>query len=406
MLGRRRGEHLEAALLERGVVRDHRLGRREHRGERRCAAGARVAGASREPRVVLDRAVGACEVDAPLHGDVLVRVAAVPRRDAERDRLEVEVGDRRSQRVERGAERRLDDERARLHGAPLPLLHGGELEPRGQVVERLVPVGEELREARRPDGMKRRDVVLGERGPASPHERARVGRVAVRSGLDLGQGAAQHRELTARLARHVADERLDVVGDVGAVEEVREVGEGAPCVEVHQLDPIDGEPRAAQDVGLHGGVGQVLLLDAHGRLHLGQRGAAAAAQREDVDGDEDVVLEERRLVEHARAVVERPPRLRDALAGTGVRSVDEHPSGDVISRCLAHARAGVERRLKLRPHGELGRARLVGLPPEALVALEPGDELRLGETRMAGHPDLVPEGAAGRTAGRTKYVPV
>ena len=69
-----------------------------------------------------------------------------------------------------------------------------------------------------------------------------------------------HRQLPLHLARDGRQVRLHVAGDTGSREEVRQVGVSTLRVQVHQLGPHDGEPRAADDVGLHGGVGDVVGL--------------------------------------------------------------------------------------------------------------------------------------------------
>jgi hypothetical protein len=61
------------------------------------------------------------------------------------------------------------------------------------------------------------------------------------------------------------------------------------AVEVHELDAGDREAGSFDDVGLHGGVGDVLRLDLGGGLDLGEH-PAVAFFREGVYPDEDPVF--------------------------------------------------------------------------------------------------------------------
>jgi len=77
---------------------------------------------------------------------------------------------------------------------------------------------------------------------------------------------------------------------------------------VHELDAGDSEACSFDDVGLHGGVGDVLRLDLGGGLDLGDD-PGVTFFGEGVDGDEDAVFEEAGFEDDGGAVVEGLARL-------------------------------------------------------------------------------------------------
>ena len=93
-----------------------------------------------------------------------------------------------------------------------------------QVVDGLVPIGDERLSALA-DPVEGGDVVLGEHGPAARHERAVVGIGAVRAGRDIREGPLDRRAEPLDLGGDAGEERLGLVRNVGAGEEILEVRE-------------------------------------------------------------------------------------------------------------------------------------------------------------------------------------
>ena len=191
----------------------------------------------------------------------------------------------------------------------LPGRGTGEAHVGGEVVDGLVPVGDEGLGALS-DAVERRDVVLGENGPAAGHERALVGVGAVRAGLHVGEGALDRVAEPLNLGGNAREERLGLSGHVGPGEEVRQVGEGALRVQMHEVGALHVEAGGTEDVELDCDVGVVGLLHLGGGLHLDEVPAAAPAL-EHVDRDEDAVGEEGGLEDGRGAVGDGAPGLLD-----------------------------------------------------------------------------------------------
>ncbi len=128
---------------------------------------------------------------------------------------------------------------------------------------------------------------------------------------------------------------------------------------------------------LDGHVGQVRLLHARGRLHLGGAEAPVGPTLQDIDRHVHGIGAKARLVDHRGARGERRPRgLEPRLVGV-VGQVDQHAARHVLARHLAHPPATRERRLPHRIGHELGRPRLMHPPPQLLRALQPGQDAGL-----------------------------
>ncbi len=214
--------------------------------------------------------------------------------------------------------------------------------------------------------------------PAAGHERALVGLAAMLADLHFGEIFGEHAQLLGDPAGQAGLRRLGLRGDVPSNEQVGQVGIDARAVEVHHLDANDLEPASPQDVQLDGHVGEMLVLEPGGRLHLDQA-ETAGLPLQDVDRGVHAVREERRLVEDRHVPVEQLPRHRGPIAERVVRKIHELASRHVGPGHLPHPRALIEDRLLREVGDELGRVGLVHLPPQQLVALESGREPGLGE---------------------------
>ena len=222
------------------------------------------------------------------------------------------------------------------------------------------------------------DGVRGRGVCAAPEERAVVGRGAVGARLDVGERAFEHPQLGACFGGDAAAVLPDGGGDISACEEWALVGVTVLGVEVHELDACDGEARLFDDVGLDCGVGEVLRLHTAARLDLGDD-PGAALFGEGVDGDEDVVFEERRFEDGGVAAREGLSRARDGLLGVAVVELDECGVRELLAGAVADSLAGVEAGLEGWVGGELGGLGVVDLPPELAVALEARGEAGFGE---------------------------
>jgi hypothetical protein len=123
----------------------------------------------------------------------------------------------------------------------------------------------------------------------------------VRADRDVGQRAGEHRPQFLDLSGDRVHDVVDLPRDVGAREQVGEVGRGARGVQVHDLDARDRVAGARDDIGLQRGVVDVDVLRLRRRLDLDQPEARVGAL-EHVDRDVHAVVHERRLVEDVRAV--------------------------------------------------------------------------------------------------------
>ena len=97
--------------------------------------------------------------------------------------------------------------------------------------------------------------MIGILRPAALHEWALVGLVALTADCDIRQGAAQHLELRIQLPTDFADQWLHGLGHVGLLEEVRQVGEVAFLIEVHDVHTVDPDATLLENVDLHRCVG-------------------------------------------------------------------------------------------------------------------------------------------------------
>ncbi len=79
-------------------------------------------------------------MDAELHRHLVVGTASVPDREGEVDRLEIEIGQRPLEPLERRRQTGLDDEAAGAYRPALPFLDGGEILVLGEVGDRLVSI--------------------------------------------------------------------------------------------------------------------------------------------------------------------------------------------------------------------------------------------------------------------------
>ena len=216
-------------------------------------------------------------------------------------------------------------------------------------------------------------MVLGHLGPAPLAEGTRVRRLAVGTNGHLGHGPVQHPQLRARFAGHGGQHGLDLTSDVRAHEQLTQIGEPALAVEVHDLDVLDGQPRAAQHVRLNRAIRQMLRLHAGGGLHLDDRPGRADAL-EHIHRHEDVVHEERRLEDGRSPGREYRLRPGDAAGKVAVMPVDKHAPGELLPRSGAYEMALIEDGLLGRIGSKFRSVRLVHTPPQLFVTLAAADE--------------------------------
>src|SRR5216110_932259 len=143
-----------------------------------------------------------------------------PARDRKAHRLEIEKRERRHELSERLRERRLHHHPPRLHRLHLTRVDHRQLQVRGQVVDRRVPVGFELERSLALDAVQFADVVIGELGPAALDEWTVVRRRAMLADGHVGQRPFEHPLLCRELVRHADQRRLDQRGDVLTHEQV------------------------------------------------------------------------------------------------------------------------------------------------------------------------------------------
>jgi hypothetical protein len=166
--------------------------------------------------------------------------------------------------------------------------------------------------------------VLRLRPGASILKRALVRRAAVWPHRHDRQRPTENGELLPDAPWDRGEHLRHAGGHVGSDEQVREVRVPARAVQVHDLDRVHGQTRSLQDVGLHGDVGDVLVLHPRGRLDLDEAPARALAQQ-DVHRDEDIVGDECRLVEDARAASDGLARRVDAPVVIGDQGAAREP---------------------------------------------------------------------------------
>ena len=209
--------------------------------------------------------------------------------------------------------------------------------------------------------------------------------MALRTGRDDRDRQVEHHLLRLHLRRDRRQQGLDLRGDVGPREEVREVGEFAGAVEMHQFDARHRHARFAHHPGLYGCVGYMLLLDGSGGLHLDQN-PAAVFLHEDIDRSEQPLVFEGRFVENRLTTLERCCRIRDcALLLTAIKG---HPvaAGDMATGFVPHAVPAREDGTLQRRRLEFRRLRVMAPPPQVFVALQPVGEATLRECGGARHP--------------------
>src|SRR5215472_3965773 len=376
------GHALDAPALEARVVGGdgaRRLaGREQPLGER----GARVRRPRGEPLVVTDTAVGILNMTAELHRHGVVGMAAVPHGNRQGERFEVEKGHRRLELLQGGAQALLHDHAARLHGASLAILDGLERHVVGQIVNARVPLL--LEEERAPPrGVERAHVMRRTHGPAPREERALIRRAAVLADAHIGPRSREHRTLLVEEARHRLPRGTRRFRHLAAYEEIAQVGMGARAIEVHDLESLHVHSGAVEHVRLQRDVGQMLLLDPRGALHL-HDGESGRRTLQDVHRHEHGVGTKGRLVDDLRTASHRLLGSGEALRVGPIGQVDEDPAGNIGTRRRAHPRAIVEERLGEVVGQKLWRFGLVHRPPQPLVALQARHHTRLGETDRSG----------------------
>ena len=154
---------------------------------------------------------------------------------------------------------RLHHNAAVFHRADLTLLRGVQLLVRLEIRNPVHACRHECAAFLRPDAVQPHDVI-GILGPAALHERTLVRLVALQADRNVGQRTVQHLEQRIDFPAHLAEQRLHRCGYVGALEEIRQIGEMAFLVEVHDVHARDTNPALLEDMDLHGRVGKVLLF--------------------------------------------------------------------------------------------------------------------------------------------------
>ena len=374
---------LNTSALEAGIVRNDGSGGFAGPDQALRKRRPRISGPVGEPFVMSDKTVSVLNVAAELGRHRIVGMATLPHGDGEAHGLEVEECDRGHEGVQRAGEGRLDDDPAFLHRPALPVRDLPQRHVLRQVVDRLVALLVEL-QGPAPHSVERAHVVGRQGRPAARHERALVGRRAVRPDGQVRNRPLEHCALLDDPPRHLLCDRAGRLRHVRSDEEVREVGVGAFAIEVHHLGADEMEPGPAQDVRLHGHVGDVVVLHGRGRLHLDEAEAAALALQ-DVHRHEYAVGAERALVDRRSARVDGLTGQGHALGVGVVGQLDRDPARHVAPRHLTHVAAPVHHGLRLGIERELRSLGLVHHPPEELVALKPGHHARL---REAGGPRM------------------
>jgi hypothetical protein len=135
------------------------------------------------------------------------------------------------------------------------------------------------------------DGVVGTGAVAAGEEGAVVRGGAVGAGGYIGERGLEHLVLGRDLGRDAWAELGNGAGDVGAREEWAVVRVAVLVVEMHELDAPYPEACLFNDVGLDGGVGEVLGFYSGGGFDFGEDpGVALLGER--VDCYEDAVFEE------------------------------------------------------------------------------------------------------------------
>ena len=116
----------------------------------------------------------------------------------------------------------------------------------------------------------------------------------------------------------------------------------AAPVQVHDLDPDRVETRPSNNVGLDGGVGDVLILHGGGGLDLGDH-PSVRLTRQDVHGNEDVGGEEGRFVDDRGTLVERLPGSGNTTTYVVVREIDQDTAGKIRAGKIADDVASLRR---------------------------------------------------------------
>src|SRR5438445_551186 len=121
-------------------------------------------------------------------------------------------------------------------------------------------------------------------------------------------------------------------------EQVGQVGMAALRIQVHHLGALDGQAAPPQHVYLDGHVGDVLRLEAVGRLHL-DHGVTARPAGQDVHARVGLIREEPGLVQHRRVTAHRVARRRHPVIELVERHGRQLPPRAVASRAAAHSGA-------------------------------------------------------------------
>ncbi|MBW2212734.1 MAG: hypothetical protein JRG67_17165 [Deltaproteobacteria bacterium] len=202
------------------------------------------------------------------------------------------------------------------------------------------------------------------------------------AGLDLGERAFEHTHLCACLVGDLVAELGYAGGDVSPGEEWALVGVPMLCVEVHELDAGDREASSFDDVGLHGGVGDVLWFDSGGGFDFGDY-PTVVFLREHIYRDEDVVFEEGGFEDDGGAGFDGFAGGFHGGLGAAVVELELNEGGarKLLACAFADAVAHVEDGLEAGVGFELGRAWLVDLPPKLAVALEASGEAGFGKAQ-------------------------
>ncbi len=170
-------------------------------------------------------------------------------------------------------------------------------------------------------------------------------------------------------------------------------------IQVHHLGALDGEAAPPQHVHLHRHVGNVLRLEAVGRLHLDHVVAARPA-RQDVHACIGVIREEPGLIQHRRVVSDGVAGRRHLVVVLVERQVDQLAARDVTAGALVYFGALREAVAERHVGNELRRVGLVHAPPQLFVTLEAGEVAGLGEAVSGGRVGHEANLAASRDSSR------
>jgi hypothetical protein len=149
-------------------------------------------------------------------------------------------------------------------------------------------------------------------------------------------------------ANALGDRREELVGlvrHVFAHEQVREVRVPAVAVEVQELDARDLEPGLAQDMKLHGDVGDVRRLHVERGLHFNER-EATGLSLEDIHGHKYAALEKARFVDDVGATGESSSGGIYTALDVILGRVDEDTAREAFSSSCAHSVTALEHRLE------------------------------------------------------------